>query len=451
MILTAANQKILTNIKENSMEEHLIQDGVMPSEQINVPRIYSKKQILSSDYISGRPFLLERNAFDFLMSQSNKPACDIRFFDLERKNQQQKYAVFEGVAIIPIYGALSKRSGLFDEFFGFTSYEVLSELLNCALNDPDVKGIVLDVDSPGGEVAGLFDFADQIYKSREIKPIWAVANEEAYSAAYAIASSTEKVFLTRTGGVGSIGVLATHIDQSGFDEKKGIKVTTVFAGDRKNDLNPHEPLGTEGSQVLQREVNRLYGMFVDLISRNRSLSHAQIESTQAGLFFGTDALNNGLADGVMTLPEAIEQLSKQFQPPKLGNITMTNKIKPTSNPEDVTPDELPVEQVKAEISTIDIDAVKKEAATQGREAYRVQVLELVKACSLANMPEKLGFFLEQGMDADSAKDELMKSLAAKTESSEVQSHVLPVSNAESKINPVVEAAKARAQQNQQSS
>lgn len=451
MILMAANQKILTNIKENSMEEDLIQGGIKPSEQIIVPGIQNSKLSLQQCLIPGRPFLLERKAFDYLVSNGKKTVADAGLLDFRQKNHQRQYAVFEGVAIIPIYGALSKRSGLFDELFGFTSYEALSELLVEALNDSDVKGIVLDVDSPGGEVAGLFDFADQIYKSREIKPIWAVANEEAYSAAYAIASSTEKVFLTRTGGVGSIGVLATHIDQSGFDEKKGIKVTTVFAGDRKNDLNPHEPLGTEGSQVLQREVNRLYGMFVDLISRNRSLSHAQIESTQAGLFFGTDALNNGLADGVMTLPEATRQLSKQFQLQKLGNITMTNKTKPTPNPEDVMPDELPVEQVKAEISTIDIDAVKKEATAQGREDYRVQVLELVKACSLANMPEKLGFFIEQGMDADSAKDELMKSLAAKTESTEVQSHVLPVSNAEPKTNPVVEAAKARAQQNQQSS
>lgn len=396
--------------------------------------------------ITGRPFLLERKAFDYLMSQSNQPACDTRFFDLERKNQQRKYAVFEGVAVIPIHGALSKRSGLFDELFGFTSYEALSELLIDALNDVDVKGIVFDIDSPGGEVAGLFDFADQIYASRDIKPIWAVANEEAYSAAYAIASSTTKIFLTRTGGVGSVGVLATHIDQSGFDEKKGIKVTTVFAGDRKNDLNPHEPLGTEAAQVLQREVNRLYGMFVDLISRNRSLSHAQIKSTEAGLFFGTDALNNGLADAMMTLPEVIESMSKNFQP-KLGSITMTTK-KTTPTPEDVTPEAAPVEQIKAEISSIDIDAVKKEAEAQGREAYRTEVLELVKACSLANMPEKLGYFLEQGINADSAKDELMKSLAAKTESTEVQSHVLPVS-AEPKSNPVVDAAKARAQQNQQ--
>lgn len=117
-----------------------------------------------------------------------------------------------------------------------TSYEKIREEIEEALIDEEVATIILDMDSPGGEVNGLFDLSDFIYEARTKKSIVAIANDDAYSAAYAIASSAENVYVSRTSGVGSIGVIASHIDQSGFDENQRIKYTTVFAGSRKNDL-----------------------------------------------------------------------------------------------------------------------------------------------------------------------------------------------------------------------
>ena len=170
---------------------------------------------------------------------------------------------------------------------------------------------MLDIDSCGGETNGIFDLADFIFAARNKKRIWAIANDEAYSAAYAIASSAEKVFINRTSGVGSIGVIATHIDQSAFDEKKGIKYTTVYAGSRKNDLNPHTPLASEALQHLQNEVNRLYEMFIDLVARNRGLTPDALKATEARLYFGTDAIKAGLADEFRTFHDCIQQI---YQP-----------------------------------------------------------------------------------------------------------------------------------------
>ncbi|MFP3030524.1 MAG: S49 family peptidase, partial [Wolbachia sp.] len=175
------------------------------------------------------------------------------------------------------------------------------EQITQALADSSIETIILEIDSPGGEVNGIFDLADFIYESRAKKRIIAIANDDAYSAAYAIASSAEKVFVSRTSGVGSIGVIASHIDQSGFNEKCGIKYTTVFAGSRKNDLNPHEPMTSESLESLQKEVDRLYEMFVQLIARNRGLSIEKIRSTEAGLYFGERAIEIGLADGITIL------------------------------------------------------------------------------------------------------------------------------------------------------
>src|SRR5262249_42243818 len=146
------------------------------------------------------------------------------------------------------------------------------------------------------------------------KPIWAVINDEAYSAAYGIASSTERIFVSRTSGVGSIGVIASHIDQSAFDQQQGIKVTSIFAGKHKNDLSIHRAITEQSTAILQKEVNRIYDLFTALIARNLGVSKEQIEETEAGLFFGEEAINHNLAHEFLTLPAVIDKLATTFKP-----------------------------------------------------------------------------------------------------------------------------------------
>ncbi|KLT22153.1 putative minor capsid protein c [Wolbachia endosymbiont of Armadillidium vulgare str. wVulC] len=286
----------------------------------------------------------------------------------------------ERTAIIPIHGILTKKPGAFDVFLGMTSYEQIEEQITQALADSSIETIILEIDSPGGEVNGIFDLADFIYESRAKKRIVALANDDAYSAAYAIASSAEKIFLTRTSGVGSIGVIASHIDQSGFDEKCGIKYTTIFAGRRKNDLNPHEPINSEGLESLREEIDRLYEMFVQLIARNRNLSIEAIKSTEAGLYFGEKAVEIGLADG-MTILSSIN---------KNRSITMNEQ------------------------TTNDLE-------TDNLTKYRAEVLELIRLCNISKMPEKIGEFIEQSVSVEQAREVLMELLAERTKKTEILS------------------------------
>ena len=169
---------------------------------------------------------------------------------IESENFGLTYNIYNRVAIIPIHGLLTKRTEQFAPIFGTTSYEEIYNAISQAQKDQDVSSILLDIDSPGGEVSGLFDLVDFIYQSRNIKPIYSVANDHAFSAAYAIASATSKIFVNRTSGVGSVGVIATHVDVSEADKKDGIKFTTVFAGSKKNDLSPHEPISDEAVSDL---------------------------------------------------------------------------------------------------------------------------------------------------------------------------------------------------------
>ncbi|WP_223823098.1 MULTISPECIES: S49 family peptidase [Wolbachia] len=256
-------------------------------------------EILQTNWLC-RPMMIEQKSFDLLSLYKGKQPI---FKNIKHAVNQN----IEKTAVIAIHGILTKKPGAFDDFLGMTSYEKIQEEIEEALSNKDIETILLDIDSPGGEVNGVFDLADFIYSARGKKRIIAIANDDAYSAAYAIASSSEKVFVSRTSGVGSIGVIASHIDQSRFDEKQGIKYTTIFAGSRKNDLNPHEPMTSESLESLQKEVDRLYEMFVQLIARNRGLSIEKIRSTEAGLYFGENATEVGLADGIMIYSEFINQ------------------------------------------------------------------------------------------------------------------------------------------------
>jgi signal peptide peptidase SppA len=220
----------------------------------------------------------------------------------ERKPYQ---IVGDGIAVISILGTLVRRSSFVDAASGLTSYsEIENEFLDAA-TDPAIKGILLDIDSPGGEAGGVFDLANTIASQRGSKPIYAVANDDMYSAAYWIGSAADRVFCTVTGGVGSIGIICLHVDQSQHDEKEGNRFTAIYAGDHKNDLSPHAPLADSVKAQIQSEVNRLYGLFTGSVAAFRGMSVEAVQKTQAGMFFGPSAVAAGLADEVGNVGDAL--------------------------------------------------------------------------------------------------------------------------------------------------
>lgn len=276
--------------------------------------------------------------------------------------------------VIPVYGALTKRANMFDAFFDITSYEEIEENVSKALRDADVSEIYLEFDSPGGEVNGLFELCDFLNESNKVKPIYAVVNDSCYSAAYALASCCSKIYLSRTGGVGSIGVICNHLDVSANDEKEGFKITPIFAGAKKNDLSPHAPLSDGAKSDLQREVNRLYEIFVRTVSKNRILSEETVRATEAGTFYGEDAIAVGLADGICGLKEII-----------LENMFMDDK----------------------EGVELQAEAVSANEANDELTAYKAEILEISKLCKLSKS-SRLSEFIENGFTAEQVKDALLK-------------------------------------------
>ncbi len=211
----------------------------------------------------------------------------------------------EGAAIIPIRGTLVQRHGL-HPFSGMTGYDGIRAKFLDAVGDNSVKGIVLDIDSPGGEVAGVFDLADTIHAARGVKPIWAILNEAAYSAAYCLASAADTITVPRTGGAGSIGVIAMCVDMSAALDKAGIVVNVIAHGKRKADGNETQPLSKEARARFQADIDTIGVLFEETVARNRGIAASAVRDMDASTFLGPAAVKLQLADRVAAPDEAFD-------------------------------------------------------------------------------------------------------------------------------------------------
>lgn len=229
----------------------------------------------------------------------------------EQDEERVAYNTHQGVAVIPVHGILTTRRGGIDaQCREVSSYEKSSALLDAALQSEEVEHIVLDVNTPGGAAVGCFDFAERVYQAGEQKPVTAIVNFSAYSAGYMIASAANEIIVSDTSGVGSIGVIAGHVDMSKALEANGLNVTMFYRGDHKNDLSPHEPVTDAAAAVLNAELDDLYLLFVEKVARNRGLSVETVMDTEAKTYRGQKAIDAGLADKLMYPQDAINSIAQ---------------------------------------------------------------------------------------------------------------------------------------------
>ncbi|ACL57430.1 S49 family peptidase [Methylobacterium nodulans] len=216
----------------------------------------------------------------------------------------------DGVAIITMVGELVNRGAWVGASSGLISYEGFAYQMRMAAADLRTKSILLDLESPGGEAVGAFEAAEVVRQVAAQKPVTALVNGMAASAAYAIASAANRIVTIPTGISGSIGVVLCHLDFSEWLKAEGLKPTLIFAGDHKVDANPYEPLPDDVRANLQAEVEGFYGKFVETVAKGRTnLDETKIRGTQARCFMGEEAVAAGLVDAVGTLEEVLADLS----------------------------------------------------------------------------------------------------------------------------------------------
>ena len=265
-----------------------------------------------SSLVFNRPLMVTQDyAETIAVVLSDRLDLDVEGLQIksEAKDQREASTTAKGIAVIPIIGSMSHRATGIEAMSGMTSYATLQKQFDAAFNDPNVGSILMDIDSPGGSVAGAFDFRDYLMSKKGTKPVYALARDAMCSAAYLIGATADKVYATQTARVGSIGVVAMHTDASGKMEKDGIKPTFISAGKFKTAGNPYEKLEGEKLKYLQDSVDESYDMFINAVADARGIDKKVIRDTEARVYGGKKAVEIGLADGIRTYESVLAEMS----------------------------------------------------------------------------------------------------------------------------------------------
>lgn len=223
----------------------------------------------------------------------------------DEKPRARFYQVVNGIAVLPVSGTLVHKLGGMRPFSGMTGYDGITARLQQATNDPEVKGVLLEIDSPGGQVAGAFDCADMIYRLREKKPVWALASDTACSAAMLLAAACERRLVTQTARVGSIGVVMAHASYDRQLEQEGVDITLLYSGKHKVDLSPYRALPDEVRDDYQQRMDDARQVFAGKVSLYTGLSLEAVLATEAAVYDGQAAIDIGLADQLVNAADAV--------------------------------------------------------------------------------------------------------------------------------------------------
>lgn len=359
----------------------------------------------------------------------------------------------QSVAIIPIHGTLVHRAHGLRALSGVTSYSSIRSSIESALNDQSISSILLDIDSPGGEVAGVFDLVDYIYRSRSVKPITAMINERGYSAAYAIASAASSIYLSRTAGVGSIGVVMLHVDRSEADKRAGLTYTHIYAGSHKIDGTPHAPLSAEATEDAQSKVDAVYDLFISTVARNNGLTEDSVRNTQAATYQGQSAIDNGLADAILSYQEVITKLKQE------GGITLMSKRQATKP--DTTLETLETPETPPTLETLETPPTLETPETtppppetppptlsqsdldSAITAERDRCIAILEACAIASVQSAALDLICDGSTIETAHKVIMSALAERSAATTVVSAVNPARSGTA--NPLLANARKRAE------
>ena len=214
-----------------------------------------------------------------------------------------------GTAVIPIFGPLTHRASFLSEILGSGTYSGIGVQIARAVGDGRVDRIVLWIDSPGGSVAGLPELADQVARANRIKPVVALADTFAASAAFWIATQAGTLIAAPSAQVGSLGVVALHSDLSRALDKAGIAPTFIVSriSPFKTEGNAYQPLGAEAKAYQQAQVDKIATRFVRAVSIGRAVDAGTVTKQfgQGRLLFADDARKAGMVDAIGDLQLAL--------------------------------------------------------------------------------------------------------------------------------------------------
>lgn len=378
-----------------------------------------------------------------------------------QQDGQTPFAMVDGVAVIEVSGVLVHRGAWIGQSSGQTSYEGIAAQLGAAALDPGVRGIALEIDSFGGEVAGVFDLADAIRAARSTKPVWAFVAEHAFSAGYALASQADRIILPRTGAVGSIGVVVMHADLSGQLSDAGVIVTLIHSGAHKVDGNPYAPLPDPVRTRIQAEIDSIRTLFAQTVAagRGRRLTAEAALATEAECFRGAEAVAAGLADEISDAASAFAAFAAAVNGrgairsagsarPVNSHLSKESIMKPnaTNTSEAPANDETEDQAIPAPVEPSPAPGVPTAAVPN--EAAAALALIRAEAAELATVgaqAARLGVTIDvaeavqKGIRPDALRASVLNQLAARSDAAAIA--VVPPPNSAAPESPLLAAAK----------
>ncbi len=261
---------------------------------------------------TGAPMLINPR-YNFIKRTKEDCVAQIRSLGLRVSASSQfnsygnsGYAVVNGIAVVPCSGPMYKGAGS----WGYADQSELSAIMNSLTADSSIKGVLKIFDTPGGSVAGTSDYGDSIAACDAVKPCVGYAEDMCCSAGYWAGAQCRKLFCNQSAFVGSIGVISWLTDASKYYEEMGIKEIPITTGKFKTAGDPSQPATPEIVDYMQSSIDDLYSHFVDAVNKGRGISKANIKAMEAAVFVGEKAVSNGLVDGVCSLDDCFNLVSK---------------------------------------------------------------------------------------------------------------------------------------------
>jgi signal peptide peptidase SppA len=314
------------------------------------------KNILN--YISDQPWLATESVVSTMLTVA-QGLTDPKIVEarLGRPlDNTQSVVVRNGIAILSVNGPISRYSSWFHSVSGGTSVQILAKDFNIALEDNDIKGIILDIDSGGGEVNGTSEFSKMVFNARSRKPIIAYVGGQAASGAYWIASAASEIVLSETAILGSIGTVVRVRDTSNRDEKNGVREFDIVS--RKSPLKRVDANTDPGREVILKTLDSITNVFISTVALNRNVTVEKVESDfgKGGVLVGEENVEFGLADRIGSLESLITEMSTEKNNEEEFNMT-TEKTGVENKPTPIT-----IESLKASNPEM-VEAFRKEGAS----------------------------------------------------------------------------------------
>lgn len=255
------------------------------------------------------------NAMEDLAVHYQRMLAEKAFFEDQQDNQDgidlADCEIIENVAIVPLHGVIVRFPNWMTRWYGATSSDEFASKIEALAARPDIEHIIMDVNTPGGVVAGLDETAQRINAVRKEIPIYSVCNEMMASAGVYVGSCADEIVITRGGLLGSIGVIQERFDWSKYESETGMYTRVITSGKYKATFHPSVPFNSDFQAHLQNRCDRLYAIFLEVVAENRNTSVEDVQTNMADarIFTGQEAVDAGLADRVGTLRQLVAELT----------------------------------------------------------------------------------------------------------------------------------------------